>query len=142
MDFEYDERLGDYVCRVGASPWLVRTVEPKEDYTLILAFADGTERTFDCSPLLDRPLFRALSDLKVFMGAQALHGTVDWGNDLDIALEYLYENSVICPTNDTRGADWGDPVDALGCSVSEEYKNLSLKEARLKRLDILDTDTR
>ncbi|MEC4273038.1 DUF2442 domain-containing protein [Adlercreutzia sp. R25] len=95
MECIYDERLDDYVYTAGAIPWSVRKVVPREDYSLILSFADGTKRVFDCKPLLDRPPYRHLADLKKFLKASAEHGTVDWGNDVDISPEHLYENSTL-----------------------------------------------
>ncbi|WP_295999710.1 DUF2442 domain-containing protein [uncultured Adlercreutzia sp.] len=95
MEMIFDERLGDYVCKAGFIPWSVRAVEPNEDYTLTLMFADGSKRLFDFAPLLEHPCYSSLQSLEAFMRAQALHGTVDWGNDIDIAPEKLYEDSRI-----------------------------------------------
>ena len=40
----YDEALGDYVVEAAPMPWSVRRATPREDHTLLVAFADGTER--------------------------------------------------------------------------------------------------
>ena len=95
MELVYNEILGDYVYQAGPMPWSVRAVEPYEDFSLRLTFADGTTRRYDCRELIMRPPFELLQNKDAFMKAQALHGTVDWGNDLDIAPEFLYENSEI-----------------------------------------------
>ena len=95
MELVYDKTLNDYVCCAGSIPWSVRSVEPRSDYSMLLEFADGTMREFDFKPLLKQEIFRELSDSKRFMRARAEHGTVDWGNEIDISPEYLYENSTV-----------------------------------------------
>lgn len=95
MDLVYDEKLDDYICCAGPIPWSVRSVEPREDYTLLLTFADGTLREFDFKPLLEQELFTPLLDIGRFMDASAGHGTVVWEGDIDIAPEYLYENGAV-----------------------------------------------
>ncbi|MBR0033028.1 MAG: DUF2442 domain-containing protein [Treponema sp.] len=75
--------------------WDILDVEPKRDYTLLITFANGKKRLFDCKKyLLEKPYAKALRDIDFFMQAKADHFTVMWGDDLDIAPEYLYENSV------------------------------------------------
>lgn len=34
--------------------WVVTEVQPKEDYTLNLTFADGTEKVYNARPLLEK----------------------------------------------------------------------------------------
>lgn len=95
MELVYDEKLGDYICCAGPIPWSVRSVEPREDHTMLVGFADDTMREFDFRPLLGQEIFGVLSDIGRFMRARVDHGTVDWGDDVDISPEYLYDNSTI-----------------------------------------------
>lgn len=95
MECVFDEKIGDYVYSAEPLLWSVREVVPSADYTLMLVFSDGTTRRFDFKPLLSRSVYERLNDVNEFMRATAAHGTVDWGNDLDVAPEYLYENSTV-----------------------------------------------
>ena len=75
--------------------WAVMAVEPKEDFTLLLTFAKGKKRLFDCKKyLFDDDYAKPLHDINLYMKAKADHNTVMWTEDLDIAPEYLYEKSV------------------------------------------------
>lgn len=74
--------------------WDILEVEPRKDYTLLITFAKGKKKLFDCKKyLLEKPYAQPLRDIDFFMTAKADHFTVTWGDDLDIAPEYLYENS-------------------------------------------------
>ena len=74
--------------------WIVREVVPREDYTLLLTFADGSKRVYDAAPLLHKPVFTELKHLPFFLKAQVSGDTVIWNDDVDIAPEHLYECSV------------------------------------------------
>ena len=75
--------------------WEVLDVEPRDDYTLLITFVKGKKRIFDCKKyLLEKPYAQRLKNLDFFMKAKADHFTVMWTEDLDIAPEYLYENSI------------------------------------------------
>ena len=75
--------------------WAVIAVEPKEDFTLLLTFAKGKKRLFDCKKyLFDDDYAKPLQDINLFMKAKADHNIVMWTDEIDIAPEYLYENSV------------------------------------------------
>lgn len=73
--------------------WSVLDVEPRKDYTLLLTFSKKDKRIFDCKKLIDDPFKKKLKDIDFFMKAKAEHCTVVWNDDIDIAPEYLYENS-------------------------------------------------
>lgn len=73
--------------------WSVLDVEPKRDYTLLLTFSKKKKRIFDCKKIIEEPFFNKLKDIDFFMKAKAEHYTVVWNDDIDIAPEYLYENS-------------------------------------------------
>lgn len=74
--------------------WVVTAVLPKEDYTLLLTFADGTKKIYDARPLLVKAIYSPLKNLAFFLCAKADCGTVVWNDDIDIAPEHLYECSV------------------------------------------------
>lgn len=73
--------------------WVVKEVTPREDYTLLLTFADGMEKIYDAHPLLEKPIYTQLKSLPFFLGAKVECGTVVWNDDVDIAPEHLYEQS-------------------------------------------------
>lgn len=73
--------------------WVVKEVKPREDYTLLLTFADGGKKVYDARPLLEKPIYAQLKSLPFFLGAKVECGTVVWNDDVDIAPEYLYEQS-------------------------------------------------
>ena len=73
--------------------WVVKEVQPREDYTLLLTFADGTEKLYNARPLLEKAVYAQLKNLSFFLDAKAECGTVVWNDDIDIAPEHLYECS-------------------------------------------------
>lgn len=74
--------------------WIVREVIPQPDYTLLLTFSDGSKRTYNARPLLNKAIFADLKSLPFFLTAHVGGDTVTWNDDVDIAPEHLYENSV------------------------------------------------
>ena len=74
--------------------WVVREATAHSDYTIDLVFADGQHKRFDASPLLEESFFAPLKQLPRFLAARVECGTVVWGDDIDIAPESLYEQSV------------------------------------------------
>ena len=66
------------------------SVEVREDYSLQLIFADGTEKCFDFRPLLDWPCYQPLKNESVFRLARVENGTVTWPNNIDVDPEILY----------------------------------------------------
>lgn len=80
---------------LGSKPiWEVSSVTPKKDYTLQLQFADGSDKVYDASPLLDKPIYAPLKNLSFFMEAKVEYGTVVWNEDIDLAPDHLYECSL------------------------------------------------
>lgn len=74
--------------------WVVREVVPREDYTLLLTFADGGKRLYNALPLLNKAIFADLKSLPFFLTARVSGDTVIWNDDVDIAPEHLYACSV------------------------------------------------
>lgn len=95
MECVFDEKRGDFICHASPIPWSVRAVTPKPNYTLELSFSDDTNRLFDFTPLLSHEVYSSLAEADKFMAAKAVHGSVIWPGEIDIAPEHLYENSVL-----------------------------------------------
>lgn len=74
--------------------WSVKRVEVILPYSLKLWFEDGSIKLYDMTPKLDYPCFRPLKEQVLFQQARAFWGTVVWTDDIDIAPEELYENSI------------------------------------------------
>lgn len=78
--------------------WSVADVVPTEDYKLILTFKSGEKRFFDAKKILDEPYNEILRNPSFFLKAHANCGSVSWNDEIDIAPEYLYEESI--PVNE------------------------------------------
>jgi hypothetical protein len=54
---------------------------------LLVVFADGSERAYDCAPLLDRPQFQLLRNPGFFRGVHVDAGGygISWNDDLDLS---------------------------------------------------------
>ena len=74
-------------------PVRVRDVKPLKEHRLLLAFTNGEERIFDCSPLLAYPAFKPLEDASTFNAVRAAYGTVCWPGDIDYCPDALYAQS-------------------------------------------------
>jgi hypothetical protein len=73
----------------------VRTVVPRDDYTLEITFSNSEVRIFDCAPILDFGVFRELRDVSYFKQARAEGGAVVWPHEQDVCPDTLYEDSHI-----------------------------------------------
>lgn len=69
-------------------------VEPAEGYTLKITFNNGEIGLFNVEPYLGYPAFYALKSPGVFMQARVAHNTVVWNEEVDIAPESLYLESI------------------------------------------------
>ena len=65
----------------------IRSVTPRSGKTLLVTFENGTQKLYDCSPLLQLDAFRPLEDEALFKCAHAdSHGYgVVWNEDIDLA---------------------------------------------------------
>jgi len=77
--------------------WITK-VEHSYDYVLNLTFNDGSTKSFDFIDLIEKnELYKPLRDKKLFKNFRLDGWTVSWADGtIDIAPEYLYENSVPC----------------------------------------------
>ncbi|HEY3319797.1 MAG TPA: DUF2442 domain-containing protein [Planctomycetota bacterium] len=72
----------------------VKSVTPRDDYTLELTFSDGQTGVYDCKTLLNFGVFTQLRDLSYFRQARVADGTVVWPNEQDICPDTLYEEAI------------------------------------------------
>lgn len=96
MKMVYDEKLRDYICCADTPVFSVREVVAKPDYTLILTFSNGEKKLYDASQLLKSEIFAPLKNPALFLRAHIDGVAVAWNNEIDVAPEFLYENSVSC----------------------------------------------
>lgn len=69
-------------------------INPLPSFELNLLYADGSLRRFDMKPLLSMKPWNKLAALPLFMQVKADYGTAVWPNDIDIAPETLWMDSV------------------------------------------------
>lgn len=81
--------------------WVVKEVQPRKDYTLLITFADGTKKIYDARPLLEKPIYAQLKNPAFFLKAEVDCDTVVWSDDIDIAPEHLYECSQLVENTST-----------------------------------------
>lgn len=73
----------------------VSGIRPMENYLLWIRFNTGEAKVFDLKPLLDSPAFAPLKDESLFRGVYIDYGVSVWmDGEIDIAPEYLYQNSI------------------------------------------------
>ena len=85
----------------------IRRVEPKPGKTLLVEFANGVSKVYDCKPLLKSEVFRPLENEALFRRALAdSHGYgVVWTDEIDLAESEVWINGEI--------AEPPGPADAL-----------------------------
>lgn len=76
--------------------WIVQSVEPRPDYTLLLLFENHKWRLFDARPLLSEPAYAPLKSLGFFMRAYADGVGVSFSSRVSIEPERLFDESVLC----------------------------------------------
>ena len=70
------------------------SVDVLNEYRLKVIFNNGVSRLFDFKPYLKYKIFKELDDESLFSKAYLDHGAVAWSDDLDIAIEEVYEKGV------------------------------------------------
>ncbi|HNX78056.1 MAG TPA: DUF2442 domain-containing protein [Candidatus Rifleibacterium sp.] len=68
----------------------VKSVVAQDDFTLLVRFADGLQKTVDFKPFLKKRIFERLKNPELFKKAFVQCGTVCWDDDTDIPAEQLY----------------------------------------------------
>lgn len=74
--------------------WSVVSVVPRDDYTLLLTFADGKKGVYDFKKDLMYPVYAKQRNIAFFMKAKAMYSSVVWPDDSDIAPEHLYDGCI------------------------------------------------
>lgn len=82
-------------------------VECRPDYQLAVEFDNGEHGVFDMKPFLDKGVFRALQDEKLFRSVRVAYGTVAWYGrqcNLDLDPAVIYHESVKSSAGEGRNA--------------------------------------
>ena len=72
----------------------VVNVKPEKDYTLYLWFDNGEKGVLDMKPYLNKGIFQALKDEKMFSTVKPFIGTIQWANQADLCPDTVYLDSV------------------------------------------------
>ncbi len=75
------------------------SVEPLENYTLIVYFENGVKKFFDCKYLFNEDYYVPLKNKGIFNRAVADLGGIIWTDEIDIAKEEVYEKGVTVDEN-------------------------------------------
>jgi hypothetical protein len=80
-------------------------------YTLVVAFADGSEQCIDFRPVLHGPLFGPLQDLATFNAVRldTEVGTLVWPNDADFDPATLHDWRDVSEELAARAQTWDVP---------------------------------
>ena len=71
----------------------ITSVQPQENYKLLLKFTDNSVREFDMNPYLKYPAFEDLKEESIFKNATVFLGTVKWNEDIDMSPDTLFLES-------------------------------------------------
>ena len=71
-------------------------VQYLHDYELLITFSNGEKRVYDGQEDITQGVFTQLRNKALFARARIERGTVVWNDELDIAPEALYAESVLC----------------------------------------------
>ena len=71
----------------------VKEVKPTSNYFLYLTFENGEKRKLDMKPYLNIGIFKELNDVSLFNTVHVSFDTIEWDNEADLDLEFLYQES-------------------------------------------------
>ena len=71
-------------------------VQYLHDYELLITFSNGEKRVYDGEDDITQGIFTQLRNKALFARAHIERGTVVWNDELDIAPEALYAESILC----------------------------------------------
>ena len=89
--------IKDGIAYAGEKTPIIKVsgIRPMDNHLLWIRFNTGEAKVFDLKPLLDTPAFAPLKDESLFRGVYIDYGVAVWmDGDIDIAPEYLYQNSI------------------------------------------------
>lgn len=73
----------------------IKSVEPKENYTLFLTFSDGKKGYFDVKPYLNGgSLCEELKNPVLFKSVHIADATIEWANGMDLCPDCVYLGTV------------------------------------------------
>ncbi|MDP3957096.1 MAG: DUF2442 domain-containing protein [bacterium] len=72
----------------------IKSVKIVEDMKLEILFADGTQKTYDCKPILLEEPFTKLQDTALFMQVHVDEGGygISWNDQIDLSESELWIN--------------------------------------------------
>ena len=71
-------------------------VQYLHDYEVLITFSNGEKRVYDGQEDITQGVFTQLRNKALFARARIERGTVVWNDELDIAPEALYAESILC----------------------------------------------
>lgn len=72
----------------------VSSVQPQENYFLLLTFENGEKRLFDMKPYLHQGIFNELKDIKLFNTVRKSFDAIEWENKADFDPEILFQDGI------------------------------------------------
>lgn len=69
----------------------VKTVVPRNDYTLDITFDNGEYGKLDMKPYLDFGIFNRIRDYKSFEKVTVAFDTIEWESGADLDPEFVYD---------------------------------------------------
>lgn len=72
----------------------IKSVEPQDNYKLLLTFENSERRVFDVSKYPHIGKFSELKDKSIFNSVRVSFDSIEWSNHLDLDPEILYEKSI------------------------------------------------
>lgn len=106
----------------------IKEVYPLPGMRLSVLFANGTTKTYDVSPLLNRfAAFKALDDPAVFNSVRVDTGGygIVWNDDVDLSCDELWDNGVVETTPFDGLMSFADASELWGLSESTLRKAVS-----------------
>lgn len=71
----------------------VKSVQPLDNYKLLLIFENDEQRIFDMSSYMEKGIFTELKDQNIFKSVRINYDTIEWRNGADLDPELLYKES-------------------------------------------------
>lgn len=72
----------------------VLSVEPLDDYRILLTYSNNEKRIKDMKPYLNKGVFKKLKDKNFFNSVHISFDTISWDDEIDICPDTLYETSI------------------------------------------------
>jgi hypothetical protein len=69
-------------------------VIPRPNFSLVITFNTGETKIYDFTPNFQYEAFQPLKDINLFLKARAAGDAIIWSDEIDIAIERVYEESI------------------------------------------------